>query len=183
MAPLACECSFPFNFLTTLSFDYSDCMWSLDTDLGTHLTLLTDSKSYVTVCHSKCTVFVLLLFACTAHSIYFCSALQLALVAVIWCLVVPFNFVGVYLTFPKVLVLILRHATSLRISLLPGPALIQADLDYQKTDVDQKIQQYIGPYQGPSAELDKAFVMDIEIGSSILLSVQIIQPLYFQFQV
>jgi len=67
--------------------------------------------------------------------------------------------------------------------LLPGPALLQADLDYQKADVDQKIQQYISTCQKPSAELDKAFLMGIEIGLSILSSVHIIQSFYFQFQV
>ncbi len=76
------------------------------------------------------------------------------------------------MTFPKVLVLIFRRATSLRLSLLPGLALIQADLDYQNSDVDQKIQQYISASQGPSVELDKAFIMGIEIGLSILLLVQ-----------
>ncbi len=60
--------------------------------------------------------------------------------------------------------------------------MIQADLDYRKSDVDQTIQQYVGAAQGPSAELDMAFIMGIEIGSSILLSVQIIQNLYFHFQ-
>jgi len=98
-------------------------------------------------------------------------------------LVVPFNFVGAYLTFPKVLVLIFRHATSLRVSLLPGPALIQADLDYQKADVDQKIQKYVSTCQRPSAKLDKAFIMGIEIGLSILLSAQTIQSFCFQFRV
>jgi len=97
-------------------------------------------------------------------------------------LVVPFNIVGAYLTFPKVVIFILRRATSLRLSLLPGPALIQADLDYQKSDVDQTIQQYVTASQAPSAKLDKAFIMSIEIGLSILLSVQIIQSLYFHFQ-
>jgi len=87
-------------------------------------------------------------------------------------LVVPFNFVGAYLTFPKVIVLIFRRATTLRLSLLPEPALIQADQDYQNSDVDQKIRQFISTCQGPSAELDKDFIMGIEIGSSILLSVQ-----------
>jgi len=98
-------------------------------------------------------------------------------------LVFPFNFVGAYLTFPKAVTLILKHATSLRLSFLPGPALIQADLDYQSADVDPKIRQYIGTCQGPSAEPDKAFIMGIEIGSSILLSAQIIQSLCFQFRV
>ncbi len=127
---------------------------------------------------------MLLLFACTVHGISFCSALQLALVFIVWCLVVPFNFVEAYLTFLKVIVLILKHTTLLRLSLLPGPALIQADLDYQQADVDQRIQQYIGTSQRPSAELDKDFIMAIEIGSVCLfLPVQIIQSLYFQFQV
>ncbi len=77
------------------------------------------------------------------------------------------------------------RATSLCLSLLLGPALIQADLDYRRSDVNQKVQQYVGTSQGHSAELDKAFIMGIEIGSSILrlLSVQIMQGLYFQFQV
>ncbi len=52
-----------------------------------------------------------------------------------------------------------------------GQALIQADLDYQKADVNQKIQQYVGASQGPSAKLDKVFIMGIEIGLSILLSI------------
>jgi len=63
--------------------------------------------------------------------------------------------------------------------MLSSPALIQADLDYQKANVDQKIQQYIGASQRPSVELDKAFIMGIEIGLSILLSVQITQSFYF----
>ena len=115
-----------------------------------------------------------LLFACTAHGISFCSALPLVLEAIISCLVVPFNFVGAYLTFPKAVVLILKRATPLCLYMSAGQALIQADLDYQKADVDHKIQQYIGTCQGPSAELDKAFIMGIEIGLSILSSVQII---------
>ncbi len=67
--------------------------------------------------------------------------------------------------------------------MLPRLALIQADLDYQQADVDKKIQQYIGTSQGPSAELDKAFIVDIEIGLVCLFTVQIRQSFYFQFQV
>jgi len=59
-----------------------------------------------------------------------------------------------------------------------GQALIQADLDYQKADLNLKIQQYIGASQGPSAELDKAFIMGIEIGSPILFSVYYTMPLF-----
>ncbi len=59
----------------------------------------------------------------------------------------------------------------------PAVALIQVDLDYPKVDVDQKIWQYVES-RGYSAELDSAFIMGIEIGSSILVSVQIIQSFY-----
>ena len=72
------------------------------------------------------------------------------------------------MTFSKVLVLILKRAMFLRPSLLPGPALIQADLEYQNSDADQKIQEHISASQGPSAELDKPFIMGIEFGLSIL---------------
>ena len=63
----------------------------------------------------------------------------------------------------EAVVLILKHATSLRLSLLPGPALIQADLDYQTADVDKKIQQHIMASEGHSAELDRDFIMGIEM--------------------
>ena len=47
--------------------------------------------------------------------------------------------------------------------MLPGPALIQADLDYQMAGVDKKIQQHIVASQGYSVELDTAFIMAIEM--------------------
>src|SRR6266404_8035150 len=67
------------------------------------------------------------------------------------------------LTFLKAVVLILKHATSLRVSMLPGPALIQADLDYHTADVNKKIQQHIVASQGHDVELDRAFIMAIEM--------------------
>ncbi len=78
------------------------------------------------------------------------------------------------------MVLILKHATSLRHSMLPGPAFIQADLDYQEADADQKIQQFVAASEGHSVNLDKAFIMAIEIGPSILIFVQIVTSIYFQ---
>ena len=45
----------------------------------------------------------------------------------------------------------------------PHPALNQADLDYQRADVDKKIQQHVVASQGHSAELDRAFIMAIEM--------------------
>jgi len=65
------------------------------------------------------------------------------------------------LTFPKAVVLILKHASSLRLSMSYGLALIQADLDYQKAHVDKKIQRHIMASQGSSAELDRSFIMAI----------------------
>ncbi len=49
--------------------------------------------------------------------------------------------------------------------MLPGPALIQADLDYQTADVDKKIQQHVMASEGhsASAKLDMAFIMGIEM--------------------
>ncbi len=103
--------------------------------------------------------------AWTAHDISFCSALPSAIEVIIWYLVLLFIFVRAYLTFPKAIVLILKHTTSLHFSMLHEPALIQADLDYQKAGVDQKIQQYVAASQGHSVEWDRAFIIDIGIGS------------------
>jgi len=172
MALLACECPSPFNLLITFSFDL-DCMCSLNTDWGMHLTSWPDSRGCENVHHSKSTVFVLQSFACTAHSISFCSALKLALVIIIWYLVLHLHFLRAYLTFPKAVVVILKHTTSLHVSMYYVPALIQAELDYWKADVDQKIQQHITTSQTQSADLDRAFIMGIEIGLSILVSVKL----------
>jgi len=89
-------------------------------------------------------------------------------------LVLPIVFLGVYLTFPKVVVLILKHATSLRLSTVPQLALIQADLDYQKADVDQQIQQYVATSQTHSGDLDRDFIIAIENGLYIFVFVYII---------
>ncbi len=47
--------------------------------------------------------------------------------------------------------------------MLPGQALIRADLVYRTADVDKKIQQHIVASQGHSAELDSAFIMALEM--------------------
>jgi len=66
--------------------------------------------------------------------------------------------------------------------MLPGPALIQADLDYQMADVDKKIQQHIVASEECSAELDRAFIMGIEM-VCLFVSVQFIPSFYFLLQV
>ena len=95
------------------------------------------------------------------HGISFFSALPLASVVIIQYLVFCIIFVRACLTFQKALVLILKHATFLRLSMLPGQALIRADQDYQKAGVDHKIQQHVAGCQGHTVELDRAFVMAI----------------------
>ncbi len=116
---------------------------------------------------------------CMHCSLYFFfSAL---LVVVIWYLVFPIILVRAYLTFPKAVVLILKQATSLRLSMLPGPALIQADLDYQRVGVDKKIQQHIVA-STDSAWQDRDFIMTIEM-VCLFLSFQTRQGFYFQLQV
>jgi len=82
----------------------------------------------------------------------------------------------------KAIVLIFKHATFLRLLMSPGPTLIQADLDYQEVDVDQKIRQHVAASQGHSVELDRAFIMSIEMVRQLSLSVQIKQTFYFYFR-
>ena len=48
-------------------------------------------------------------------------------------------------------------------SLGPGLALSQADLDYRAAGVDKKVQKHVVASQGLSAELDTAFIMAIEM--------------------
>ena len=52
---------------------------------------------------------------------------------------------------------------SLCVSMSFGPTLIQADLDYQMADVEKKIQQHVVACEEHSAELDRAFIMGIEM--------------------
>ena len=112
--------------------------------------------------YSFCTT-IICVQHCSQSHISLNSALPSASVVIISYLVFPVTFVRAYLTFPKAVVLILKHATSLRHSMLPGPALIQADLDYHMAGVDKKIQQHIVASQGHPVELDRAFIMAIEM--------------------
>ena len=67
------------------------------------------------------------------------------------------------MTLLQAVVFLFKHATSLRLSMLPGPAIIQADLDYQTADVDKKIQEHVMASEGHSAKLDRAFIMGIQM--------------------
>jgi hypothetical protein len=77
----------------------------------------------------------------------------------------------VYLTFVKAVTLILKHATLLQSSNLPKAALTNADLDYQRANIDGSIQQYLAACTSDvSVDQFASFIMCTEIGLFILLS-------------
>ena len=92
----------------------------------------------------------------------------------------------IYLTFVKAVTLILKHATLLRTLNEPEGALTKADLNYQKANIDQSIQQYLMACASElSVEQFTSFIMGTDIGlffilpfvTSILLSFSVISAL------
>ena len=70
----------------------------------------------------------------------------------------------------KAVTLILKHATLLRTSNQPEAALTNVDLDYQKQNIDESIQQYLTACaSGVSEEQFVSFIRGTEIGWLILL--------------
>jgi hypothetical protein len=70
----------------------------------------------------------------------------------------------------KAVTLILKHATLLRPSNLPEAALTIVDLDYQRQNIDNSVQQYLASYAlNLSVEQFVGFIMGNEIGWFILL--------------
>ena len=67
--------------------------------------------------------------------------------------------------------------------MLSGPAFIQAGLDYQEAGVDQQIQRHIAACEGHSVELDRAFIMAVEMGSFYSRVCSNHTKVYFQLQV
>ena len=71
----------------------------------------------------------------------------------------------------KAVTLILKHATLLRTSYLPEAALTNVDLDYQRANIDQSIQQHLTTCGSDVSEEQFAgFIMGTEIGLFVLLS-------------
>jgi hypothetical protein len=66
------------------------------------------------------------------------------------------------------LILLLKHATSLRtLSLSPASALTHAELDYQESNIDLKIQEHLmASSQQLSVQKFAAFIMATDIGQS-----------------
>jgi hypothetical protein len=68
----------------------------------------------------------------------------------------------------KAVTLILKHATLLRTSNLSEAALTIVDLDYQRQNIDNSIQQYLTSYALKSVEQFAGFILGTEIGWFIL---------------
>ena len=83
----------------------------------------------------------------------------------------------VYLTSEKAIILILKHATFLRLSNFSTAeiALTQAELDYQEAKMDLKVQQHLTASSHEyTAELSAGFILATDFGLLILASIRII---------
>ena len=82
------------------------------------------------------------------------------------------------MTFVKAVTLILKHATLLQTTNLPEEALTNVDLNYQKANIDESIQQYLMASASKlSIEQFAGFIMSTQIGLFIL-SLVLMSPLY-----
>lgn len=94
-----------------------------------------------------------------------------------------FSFFGVYLTWylisGEAIILILKHATFLRLSNLnlstAETALAQAELDYQEAKMDLKVQQHLAVSSHEhTAELSAGFILASDFGLFLLACVRIL---------
>lgn len=93
------------------------------------------------------------------------SLSTIILATTIWSLVFHFINFRVYLTIVKGVILILKHATALRLSDEPEKALILAEQDYQEARIDLKIQEYLKAFTPEdSVEQFADFIMATNIG-------------------
>jgi hypothetical protein len=76
-----------------------------------------------------------------------------------------------YLTFVEAVILILRHAAFLQLSNESEAALTQAELDYQESTIDLKIQEYLEAFASEDVSQFAGFIKATEIGVFVLLSV------------
>lgn len=101
------------------------------------------------------------------------SSLALVLVVTIWFWVSHIIIFRVHLTFVEAVLIILKHATFLRCSKSSDLALIQAEVDYQKANIDSNIQEYLNTSSLEfSIEKFTAFVMATNISLYIFTSVK-----------
>jgi hypothetical protein len=76
----------------------------------------------------------------------------------------------VYLTIVEAVILVLKHATLLQLSNEPEAALTQAELDYQESNIDLKIQEYLKALSSEDVNQFSGFINATEIGMFVLLS-------------
>ena len=75
----------------------------------------------------------------------------------------------------EAVILILKHATFLRLSMSSESAITQVEMDYQAANIDLKIQQYLAASsQEHSVKQFAHFIMATDIGLFIVASVKII---------
>ena len=75
-----------------------------------------------------------------------------------------------YLTIVKAVILILKHATTLRLLKDPKEALTKAGLDYQEANIDLKIQKYLRVFTTQNSVQNFAdFIMATSIGLFICI--------------
>ena len=124
-----------------------------------------DGAHHSTWYHSKCAIFMLSPFLTVAYDISFSSSLFKSPATFIWSMVFHLFTFRVYLTFKQAVTFILKHATFLRHSNLPESALMYAELDYQKANIDETIQQHLITHGSEhSVEQFASFIMSTHIG-------------------
>ena len=111
-------------------------------------------------------------FLIMANDIYLSSSSSTKLTISIWSLVFSVFTFRVYLISVKAVVLILKHATLSRHTNLPESALTNAELDYQKANIDAAIQQHIEA-SAPEHSIEQfvGFIMGTDICLFILPSI------------
>ena len=103
------------------------------------------------------------------------------LATIIWSLVFHFIIFRLYLTILEVVILILKHATFLRLSNQSEQALTLAEQDYQEAKIDLKIQEYLKAFT-PEDSVEKFadFIMATNIGLFMHSSITTISHLSLQ---
>ena len=105
------------------------------------------------------------------YDIYISSSSSKNLAISICSLVFHIFIFSVYLIPVKAVTLILKHATYLRTSMSPESALADADLNYQKANIDVTIQQHLTACAAEqSAEQFVHFIMSTDISLFIFLT-------------
>ena len=94
------------------------------------------------------------------------------LAATIWLLVFHFIIFRVYLTIVKAIILILKHATILRVSNGTEKALTLAEQSYQEAKIDLKVQEYFQAFTASvSVNQISEFIMATNFGLFMHLSI------------